>query len=168
LALSKLARLRVSASEDDIQQAFEAEYGEKVACEIILSPKGQEDEAKKVFAILSEHPEEFERFAKQQFNSSLAARAGNIDAFARHTTGNEIFENAAFRLRPGETSIVETKEGTLTIKCIRRIPPDSSVKLATVREKLVERVLAKKTQQEIPKLFEDLRKQAQPRLLLKK
>lgn len=167
LCMAKLARLRVSVSEEDIRQTFEGAYGEKVECEIILWPKGQEETAKTSFAILGNKPEEFERFAKQQANSSLAARGGKIDPFGRHTTADEIFESAAFRLHPGETSIVETKEGTMAIKCIRRIPPDSSVKLANVHDQLAEQILAKKAQQEIPRLFEELRKQARPKMLLK-
>jgi RNA polymerase sigma factor (sigma-70 family) len=167
LCMAKLARLLVSVSEEDIRQAFEGAYGEKVECEIILWPKGQEETAKTSFAILGNKPEEFERFAKQQANSSLAARGGKIDPFGRHTTADEIFESAAFRLQPGETSIVETKEGTMAIKCIRRIPPDSSAKLANVHDQLAEQVLAKKAQQEIPRLFEELRKQARPKMLLK-
>jgi RNA polymerase sigma factor (sigma-70 family) len=171
VCLGKLARLRVSVSEEDVRKAFEGAYGEKVECEIIFYPQGKKDESMSVATILGSRPEEFEHFAREQINKSLAARAGKIEPFGRNTTGDEIFENVAFHLKPGETSIVETKEGRLIVKCIRRIPPDEAVKavkLEDVRAKLTEQVLAKKTQQEIPKLFEELRKQAQPRLLLKK
>jgi RNA polymerase sigma factor (sigma-70 family) len=168
LCLNKLARMRVSVSEEDIRQAFEGAYGERVECEIILWPEGKKEEAQSIGAILSSKPEEFERFAREQINCSLAARSGRIDPIGRHTTTDEIFENTAFRLKPGETSIVETKEGTMIVKCIRRIPQEKDVKLDDVRAKLTERVLAKKIQQEIPKLFEELKKQANPRLLLKK
>jgi RNA polymerase sigma factor (sigma-70 family) len=167
VCLTKLARMRVSISEEDIRKGFEGAYGEKVECEIILWPEGKKQEAQSV-AILSSKPEEFANYAKQQINSSLAARAGKIEPFGRYTTGEEILENTAFRLKPGETSIVDTKEGAMLVKCIRRIPPESAVKLEDVRAKLTEQLLAKKTQQEIAKLFEELRKQAQPRLLLKK
>ena len=63
---------------------------------------------------------------------------------------------------------METKKGTVIVKCIGRVRPEQNVKLVDVRAQLTEQVLAKKTQQEIPKLFEELRKQAQPRMLLKK
>jgi RNA polymerase sigma factor (sigma-70 family) len=168
LCMNKLARMRVSAKEEDIRKAYENAYGEKVECQVILWPKGQEEDARSMFALFGNRPNDLDRLAKQQPNGSLAARGGIMEAFGRHTTSDEGFENAVFSLKPGETSMVETKEGPMIVKCIRRLPPDKSVKLEDVRGKLTEQVLAKKIQQEIPKLFEELRKQAQPRLLLKK
>jgi RNA polymerase sigma factor (sigma-70 family) len=167
LCLTKLARMHVSAGEDDVRQAYEGAYGEKVECQIILWPKGQEEDARTMFALFGNRPDELERLAKQQVNRALAVRAGKIDPFGRHTTSDDALENTAFRLKPGETSIVETKSGTMIVKCIRRIPAED-VKLEDVRAKLTEQVLNKKIEQQIPKLFEELRKQAQPRLLLKK
>jgi RNA polymerase sigma factor (sigma-70 family) len=167
LCMTKLARMLVSASEDDIRRAFEGAYGEKIECQIITLSKGQEA-AQEAHLILHSGPEDFDRFARKQGNKSLAAREGKIEPFGRHTTGDEIFEDKAFALKPGETSIVETDECTIIVKCIRRIPSESGVKLEDVRAKLTEQVLAKKTQQEIPRLFEELKKQAKPRLLLKK
>jgi PPIC-type PPIASE domain len=168
LCMSKLARLKVSVSEEDIRNAFEGAFGEKAMCDIIFWPKGQEEAAKAAYTIIRDHPEEFDRFARQQLNSSLAARLGRIEPFGRHTTGEETFEEEVFALKPGGMSLVETKEGTAIIKCYGRFRPEKDVKLEDVRAKLTDQVLAKKTQQEIPKLFEELRKQAQPRLLLKK
>ncbi|HEV2949275.1 MAG TPA: sigma-70 family RNA polymerase sigma factor [Gemmataceae bacterium] len=168
LCMSKLARLKVSVSEEDIRNAFEGAFGERAICDIILWPRGQEEAAKTAYTVIRDHPEEFDRFARQQLNSSLAAHLGRIEPFGRHTTGEEIFEKEAFALKPGGMSLVETKEGTAIIKCYGRFRPEKDVKLEDVRAKLTEQVLDKKTQQEIPKLFEELRKRAQPRLLLKK
>jgi len=168
LCMTKLARMRVSVSEEDLRRAFEGAYGEKVQCDIILWPKGQEQAAKEACAILSDRPNEFEEIARKQPNGSLAARLGRLEPFGRHTTEEEDFEIKAFGLKPGESSIVETKQGTMIIKCIRRIPPEKVVKLEEVRAQLTEQVLNQKAQQEIPKLFEELKKQANPRLLLKK
>lgn len=166
LGMSKLARMRVSVSEEDIRKAFEGAYGEKVACEIILQPKGK-DESQTKFAIIGDL-EELVRFAKQHFNGALVSWELNFGSVGSKGNANDLSENGASRLRPGETWNVEMTEGTISVKCIRRIPPDKSVKLEDVRAQFTEQVLAKKTQQEIPKLFEELRKQAQPRLLLKK
>jgi parvulin-like peptidyl-prolyl isomerase len=94
--------------------------------------------------------------------TTMAAKIG------RHTTGNEALEATVFQLKPGEMSQLETPEGTLAIKCLRRLPPDTSKKLDDVRDTLAKTVLDKKVQQEIPKLSKELREQAQPRLLLTK
>jgi RNA polymerase sigma factor (sigma-70 family) len=168
LCLEKLARTRVSVTEEDIRQAFESEYGEKVECRFILWPKGQEKRGILLSPELVNNPEEFDRLAKQQMNGTLAAQAGNISAIGHHATGNDALENAAFKLKPGEITQLETPEGTLAIKCLGRIPPHASKKLEDLRETLRKTVLDRKVQQEIPKLFKELREQAQPRLLLKK
>jgi RNA polymerase sigma factor (sigma-70 family) len=168
LCLEKLARTRVTVTEEDIRQAFEADCGEKVECQIILWPKGQAERGILLSPDLVKNSEEFDRLAKQQMTSTLAAQAGRISAIGRHTTDNEAFEKAVFELKPGEITLLETTEGTLAIKCLRRLPPDPSKKLEDMRDALTKAVMAKKVQQEIPRLFKELREQAQPKLLLKK
>jgi len=168
LCLNKLARMRLSVSEEDIRQAFEGEYGEKVECAIGFWPKGEEKAAIAAHELLQARPEEFRNHANDQFFSRLGGREVRLQLFGRHTTGDESFENMVFGLKPEQTARYETKEGAMIVKCIQRFPPDKSIKLEDVRAKLTEQVLAKKAQQEIPKLFEELRKQAQPRMLLKK
>jgi hypothetical protein len=54
------------------------------------------------------------------------------------------------------------------MKCVKRIPADSSKKLETVRPALEKEVIEKKTQLEMPRLFKELQDQAQPKLFLKK
>ena len=43
LLMTKLCRDRVHVTEQDLQDAFEAHFGEKVDCRIILFPRGQEN-----------------------------------------------------------------------------------------------------------------------------
>src|SRR5262249_49878985 len=42
LIMEKMCRARVAVTRDDLTQAFEAKYGEKVDCKIIMWPKGEE------------------------------------------------------------------------------------------------------------------------------
>jgi RNA polymerase sigma factor (sigma-70 family) len=168
LCLEKLARTRVTVTEEDLRQAFEGERGARVECQIILWPKGEVNRGISLSSALVNNSEEFDRLAKQQMTSTLAAQAGRISPIGRYTTGNEALEKAVFDLKPGEITLLETTEGTLAIKCLRRLPPDTSKKLEDIRDALTKVVLAKKVQQEIPRLFKELREQAQPKLLLKK
>jgi len=160
--------MRVAVSEEDIRSAFEGAYGEKVECGIIYCPKGEEKGAIAALGLFRAGPQELQNYAKDQFVNNLGAGEVKLQLIGRHTTGDESFENTVFGLKPEQTARIENKEGTMIVKCVGRIPPETSVKLEDVRAKLTEQVLAKKTHQEIPKLFEELRKQAQPRLLLKK
>lgn len=167
LALAKLCRDRVRVTEKDLQDAFEAHYGEKVDCRLILFPKDQAKIALDVHAKVRDSEEEFSRYARQQASPSLAAVGGHVNPFARHFTGNDLLEKEAFSLKPGEVSaVVDTPEGPVILKCDRRLPPDTSKKLEQERAALEKEVLERKVQAEIPVLFKELREKAHPNLIL--
>jgi RNA polymerase sigma factor (sigma-70 family) len=168
LLMTKLCRERVRVSEDDIQKAFEATYGEKVECRILLWPKNAKDQAVVGYRVMQGNEEMFEALARKHPHPSLAATGGMVVTIARYGTTSPELEKAAFQLQPGELSgLIDTPEGIAVLKCVKRIPADKSRKLAAVREVLAREVLAKKIQAEIPKVFEELREQAQPKLILK-
>jgi hypothetical protein len=169
LALTKLCRGRVQISDQDYQAAFQAYYGEKVDCRIILWPKGEEKHAMNAYADLRKSDADFDRIARQQASPTLAATGGQIQPFGRHTTGNDELEKEAFNLQPGEISrLIGTPDGTVVLKCIRRIPADANKKIENERAALEKEIVEKKTQLELPKVFKELQDQAQPKLFLKK
>jgi hypothetical protein len=168
LLLTKLCRDRVQVTEDDLHNAFESYHGEKLECRIILWPSAEKSHVFMLYPKLRDSEEEFDRASRQQANPRLAATGGKIAPFGRHTTGNEEMEKAAFGLKPGEMSqVIETPDGLVVIKCIQHVQPDGK-KLEEVRDELAKDVLNRKiNQQEIPKLFKELRDQAHPTLFLK-
>jgi hypothetical protein len=169
LALTKLCRERVEATEKDIQDAFDAKYGESVECRIILFPRDQQRQAMGVYEKVRWNEEEFNRAARQQASTQLASQGGKVRPITRHSTGNDKLEKEAFSLKPGEVSaLIETPEGYVVLKCDKRNPPDPSKKLDSVRVELKELVLQKKIEAEIPKFFKEIREQAQPNFILKK
>ncbi|MBV9121994.1 MAG: peptidylprolyl isomerase [Planctomycetes bacterium] len=168
LLMTKLCRDRVLVSEDDLKLAFEAHYGEKVECKIILFPKGEEAAAMQVHAKVRNDDAEFTRQASQQASPSLASRGGAVAPFGHNTTGNEELEKQAFALHPGEVSpVIGTPEGPVILKCVRHIPADTEKSLAKERASLEKEVYDKKVQQMIPVVFKELRDKAQPNLILK-
>jgi hypothetical protein len=169
IAMSKLCQSRVQITDKDYQDAFEAYYGEKVECRIVLFPKGEEKHAMTLYADMRKSDEEFDRLARQQASPTLAASGGRIRPISRHSTANDELEKEAFSLQPGELSrLIGTPEGTVVLKCVRRIPPDKSKNLETERANLQKEIMDKKVQAEIPKVFAELREQAKPKLFLKK
>src|SRR5262249_12345038 len=146
------------------QHGFEAYFGEKVVCRIILWPLAEKAIAEKMYDKIRQSDEEFLRAARQQHTDHLAAHEGMLDQpVGRFTTGNEAFERAAFSLQPGEISaLIETPQGVVVIKCEKRQPADTSKSLndPQVRQVLEKEIFEKKTAMEIPKVFEELRKQA--------
>jgi parvulin-like peptidyl-prolyl isomerase len=168
ILMSKMVRDKIQVTDQDLRDAFDAYYGEKIECRIILWPKGQEHIAKKVYGEIRDSAEAFERQARAQANPNLAATGGNIRPISRHTTGNEALERAAFSLHEGELSeLIETPEGVVVLKCFKRTPPDTSKKLEAEREALTKEVIEKKIQAEIPKFFNKLHTEANPTLFLK-
>src|SRR5262249_12019871 len=169
LAMTKLCHGRVQVTEDDYKKAFEAYYGEKIECRIILFPTGEEKHALQMYADIRKSDEDFDRIAKQQASPTLAATGGRITPIGRNTTGNDELEKEAFSLQPGEVSrLVGTPEGTVVLKCVRRIPADANKKLETEKPALEKEIRDKKMQLEIPKLFKELQDQAQAKLFIKK
>jgi PPIC-type PPIASE domain len=169
LLMTKLCQGRVKVEEEDLRQGFEAYYGEKVEGRIILWRREEDQIAKKVYSKIRDSEEEFNRLAKQQWNPELAANGGKLKPVGRNTTGTPALEKAMFSLQPGEmTELIETPDGIVVFKCDRRIPPDATAKLeGAVRAKLEKEVIAKKLNQEIPKVFKELRENAKPARILK-
>jgi hypothetical protein len=168
LLLTKLCRDRVQVTEEDLQKAFLAYHGEKLECRLILWPSPEKGHVFTLYPKIRDSEEEFDRVSKQQADPKLAATGGRIAPFGRHTTGNEDMETAAFRLKPGEISqVIETPQGLVVIKCLRHVDPDGK-KLEEVRDELSKDIINRKiNQQEIPKLFNELRTEARPTLFLK-
>jgi len=167
LMLSKLVRSRVKVTDEDIKKAFDAYYGEKVECRIVMYEKGFERAVLSDYPRLRDSEEEFHKAAKNQKSASLAATAGKIRPIARNTTGNEELEKAAFALQPNEVSpVIGTPEGLIIVKCDKRIPADTTINLESVREKITAEVIEKKIQAEIPVAFSEMRKRANPKLIL--
>jgi RNA polymerase sigma factor (sigma-70 family) len=167
LLLGKLIQDRVKVTDEEIQAAYDAHYGEKVACRIIFWPKGEEIVARGQYASIRDSADEFQRKATMQSNPQLASHAGEIPPISHGTVGNDAVETAAFRLQPGEMSpLVETPDGCVVIRCDKRISPDASVSLESVRPKLFQEVFDRKVQLEIPKAFAELQKQANVKTFL--
>jgi hypothetical protein len=168
LLMTKLCRDRVQITDQDFQDAFNAYYGEKVDCRIILWPKGEEKHAMNAYAELRKSEADFDRYARQQASASLASTGGHIRPISHKTTGNDELEKEAFTLQPGEVSrLIGTPEGTVVMRCVGRIPPDTSKKLDGEKTALQKEIFEKKLQQEMPRLFKELQEKAQPKLFLK-
>jgi len=168
LMLSKLCRDRVHVTEEDISKGYEAYYGDKVDCRLIMWPKNERAIAMKMHPLIHDSESEFDRVARSQASPTLAAVGGKIEPIGKHTAGNPELEKAALSLRDGELSqLIETPEGFVVLKCVRRIPPQVEMKLEDAREKLAKEAFDRKLQQEIPKCFQELHDKAHPQLFLK-
>jgi hypothetical protein len=168
LLLAKLCRDRVKVADQDLQQAFEAEFGERLEGRMILWPSDQTRFAMMAYTRIRDNPSAFDDMAQHQPSATLAAKGGKIGPFGRGSLGNKDVEDEAFKLHPGEiTTLLETPEGNVVFKLDKRHPPNKSVTLDSVRDKLTHEVFERKVQIEMQTAFKDLRDKAKPNPMLK-
>jgi parvulin-like peptidyl-prolyl isomerase len=167
LLLAKLAAPRVTVTEDDLRKGFEAYYGERLRCRMILWPPKEGMIPRREYAKLRDSDAEFDRAARMQASPTLAPEGGKLPIFGRYAMGDENLEREAFRLQAGEISpVIETPQGHVIIKCDERIPPDTTKSLEQVRGKLTEEIKRKKADVEMQLVFKELSDKAAARLLL--
>lgn len=168
LLMAKLCRDGIKVSDEDLQQAFEAEYGEKLEGRMILWPKDQTRYAMMQYTRIRDDAKVFDEMAQHQASSTLASKGGKIGPFGRGSLGNKDVEDEAFKLHPGEmTTLLETPEGNVVFKLDKRHPADNKVTLSSVRDKLTHEVFERKVQLEMQTAFKTLRDKARPKVMLK-
>jgi hypothetical protein len=168
LMLTKFCRDRVQVTPTELRQAFDAHYGEKVRCRMIMWPREEESVVRsKIFPRIRDDDKEFERLAKQQIVPELASHAG-LTELARHATGHEEVEKLAFDLQKGDISpVMSLPEGVVVFRVLDRVPP-KVVKIETVRAELEQEVTeAKLRMQIIPVVYQELRNKANPIVLIR-
>jgi parvulin-like peptidyl-prolyl isomerase len=167
LQMTRLVQGRLEVNPADVQKAFESMYGEKVECRIILWPLNQEKQAIEAYGRVRDNEAAFAEAAKNQANGELAATGGKLKPIARHAMDPQL-EKEAFALQPGQVSTLKkTPQGIVLLRCDKRIPPDLSVGLESVKDKLVKEIRDAKLESEMKALFQRVRQQADPKPLLK-
>ena len=119
LMMVKLCREQLTVSDEEVHNAYESRYGEKVEVRVIewsnqaeespakktpdkMTPeearlaKELAEEARATYAKIVDNEEEFAKAAKNQKNVDLAAGGGKVKAFGRHTLEDEQLEAQAF------------------------------------------------------------------------
>jgi parvulin-like peptidyl-prolyl isomerase len=168
LYMTRYCKDMVQVEDKDIETAYEAYYGPKVHCQMILWPPDQKEIAFKMYERVRKGGDEFDRIAHMQANPTLAERGGLMQPFGKHQMGDDELERVAFSLKPGEVSqLMETPQGVAALKCLQQIPAQSDHKREDVRAQLEKEIRAQKIQALIPHVFEELQKKAKPLVFLK-
>jgi len=102
LALKKLAEPRVQVTEDDIKEAFEANYGPKLRCRVIMTQTIHN--ASQIWNDLRKNPGSFERIAKERSMDSATRASGGMlpDPIARHAYPKTVSKAAFAQLVDGD------------------------------------------------------------------
>lgn len=168
VVLRKLVRDRVKVTDTDLKKAFERAYGEKRQCQIIIWPKGEEKVALKEWTAITNKQTDFDRVARKQADPNLAAAGGRVSPIGRHVDAEDpVIEQVVFGLAKGEMShLLQTRTGTMCIRCTAIIPADEKVTLEMVKAQLEKEEFERFVTKEIPKYFAEIKKAASPTMLL--
>ncbi|MCA9104081.1 MAG: peptidylprolyl isomerase [Pirellulaceae bacterium] len=155
-ALKKLVGESISISEEDIQKAFEANYGPRV--EVLAIVMQDQRTAQRVWAKVTENPtDEFFGQVASEYSEEPVSRAnfGAVPPIAQHG-GRPELETVAFSLQPGEISgLTNVGSSWVILKCLGHTEPVVR-DVADVREQLIEFLHEQKLRVAMGREFERL------------
>jgi len=148
LALRKLSRDQLVITSEDLEEAFQADYGPRVQVRLIAVRS--KAKAEKLHQQAVANPALFERLAKDHSEDEASASVRGLVPPIRRHVGDPEIEAVAFRMKPNEISpIIAMGDQFMMLKCERRIPaiaiePEQKDKLLSqMREALADRKLRK-------------------------
>lgn len=154
LALRKLAAERLQVTQQEIDDAYESEYGPSVQVRLIACRS--EEKAYRVHAEALTNPDDFPNLAKDHSDDRNSASArGLIQPIRRHV-GDKTIEQIAFSLKPGEISDVIPVAGQYVILRCEKHLPARPVPRENVVEILEEGIRDKKLQAAAGELYREL------------
>lgn len=162
LSLRKLAGAEVIVSDQEIQKAFEREYGERVKVRMILFDNLRRAQA--AWAKVKQDPDNFEKYV-QEFSIDQTSKSldGSVPPIPRHS-GSQNIEEAAFKLKPGAISAViqldDTAQRYVILKCEGRTQPVVTSLDAEVKAELEDQIKRQKVQEQVATIFDTLKKEA--------
>jgi hypothetical protein len=167
IMMEKLVQNSVKITDKDVREGFEARYGPKVECRMIVLEKGDRFRHE-VWNEVRQSREAFIAKAQKQFIPTLASAEGRVPPIHKHF-GDKGLEDAAFRLMIGEVSSpIEMKDGSWVILlCESHLPENKTVRFEDEYQKMSREMTELRVKQRIPEVFAELRKAANPQLLLK-
>lgn len=167
IMMEKLVDATVQITDKDIQEGFDARYGPKVECRMIVLAQGQEAIAQKVWDNARKGEKAFLDEARQQFIPNLAGAMGKVPPIHKHF-GDKLLEETAFGLKKGEISnLLKMQDGTFVILyCENHLPTTIGVRFEDERTKLHKEMHELRVAQKVPDAFAAMRLRANPRLVL--
>jgi parvulin-like peptidyl-prolyl isomerase len=161
VAMKALCKSQVKLLEQDLKDAFEANYGPRVRCAAIVVD--DQRKAQNVWKLVRDNPtrEYFgEMAAKHSTDPSVSALRGEIPPIGKHC-GRPLLEKAAFELADGELSpIIQTDGKFVILLCEGRTSPEA-VTLEDVRSDLYDHVYRVKLNDAMGKMFDQMQQTAE-------
>jgi parvulin-like peptidyl-prolyl isomerase len=154
IALRRLAHASIEPGAEEIQHAFENQFGSTVKARIIVVRSRPEAESLRARALAA--PDEFGALARQHsVDIGSASANGWVQPIRRHS-GEPQFEAIVFRLTPGDISeVVQVADQFIIVKCEGKLPA-ADVKLDDVKPRLAEELRERKSRAASSDIFRKL------------
>jgi parvulin-like peptidyl-prolyl isomerase len=154
IALRRLAHAAAEPSAEEVEAAFEKQYGPAVKARIIVTRTRREAEDLRARAVAK--PDDFPALARRHsVDVGSASTDGWVQPIKLHS-GEPQFDAAAFGLAAGEISaVVPVADQFIIIKCEGHLPA-ADVRLAEVRPRLVEELREARSRQASTEFFRRL------------
>ena len=122
LALRKLAEPQLTLTKEEMDKAYESQFGRGVKARMIILDRP--DEAEKVRAQAASNPRDFAALARRTSVDSATASAGGLIQPIRRYVGDKNIEKVAFSMTEGEISpVIRVNNQFVIIKCEGFVPP---------------------------------------------
>mgnify|MGYP001264191217 CR=1 FL=1 len=161
LALKQLADASIQVTEEDLNRAFETEYGPRVRVRMIVSRTAERAEQLRTLAL--QDPDRFGDLAKEHSDDKNSASVrGQIPPIRKHVE-EPALEKAAFGLAEGQVSGVIAMAGQfIVLKCEKRLQPVYVAKQfqTDARRRLADRVRFQKMRSAAAGFFQQLQQTA--------
>jgi len=158
LALRKLAASKLTVSQQELDRAFDAEYGEAIQARLIVI--NDLAKAKQVHAKAKANPADFAALAKQHSSDVNSASLGGLVQPIRHHVGDKRIEQTAFAMKKDEISpVITVGDQHVILKCEGRIPPRRDIDPETVKARHAEAIRDHKVRTAAAEVFQQLQEE---------
>ncbi|MBX9791107.1 MAG: peptidylprolyl isomerase, partial [Pirellulales bacterium] len=142
LALQHIASSKLTVTQQDLQEAWETQYGETIQARLISCSDRRK--ADKVRELAMQKPDDFGNLAKQYSEDRGSASIKGLIQPIRKHLGDKELERVAFSLQEGQISeVIQVQNQFVILKCEGRYPP-RDVKMEQVQQLLTEAIRDKK------------------------
>ncbi len=157
IALRKLADSRLQVTQEDLQQAYETQFGAGVQVRVITTADAKK--AAELHAEVLKNPEEFGNIAKEKSEDAGSASAKGMIQPVRKHLGDPMIEKVAFSMKENQISDVFQVQGQYVIMKCEALIPARPVPMDQVQQLLVEAIRDKKLRLAAQDVFAELQKQ---------
>ncbi|MCE2750499.1 MAG: peptidylprolyl isomerase [Pirellula sp.] len=162
LALRELSKDMLKVSPQDIDRAFQSEFGPKVQVRMIAT----KDSAKlqQVHQQAVANPELFKTLARDHSEDPASASVEGLLPPIRMNTGEDELERIAFALQPGQVSeIFKVGDLNVTLQCVRHMPPANppAAQLAEIQGRIKSELEEQKLRESAENIYTELRNRSQ-------